>query len=198
MRSCAPTRQLAVLPRLFERAFVHHWLKVVTTSFELDRGGGAHRLRPERFAACTEAEERVRQAGSPGVARVSEHEPLTGLRAVTQGPWQRRLAVLPPPPPADVHVHALSRHRVFLLVDGVPVRVHRVAAVAPVIIDAALQRKRRQLARRRRTSCNIKPVIISGLSDYRRPSFLLWLCLHHPFSLVCRIKAENHSQAVNF
>lgn len=53
-----PTYQPAVLPRLFERTFVHHRLKVVTTSLEFDRGGGAHRLRPEQFAACT-----VGQAG---------------------------------------------------------------------------------------------------------------------------------------
>lgn len=58
VRACAPTYHPAVLPRLCERALVHDRLKVVAPLIELDRGGGAHGVRPERFAACEVGQER--------------------------------------------------------------------------------------------------------------------------------------------
>ena len=63
---------------------------------------------------------------------------LTWRRDVAQRPRQRPLAVGPPPAPAHVDVHTLARHKVLLVLAGVPVGVHRVAAVRPLVVLAVL------------------------------------------------------------
>lgn len=63
---------------------------------------------------------------------------LTWWGDVAQGPGQRALAGGPPPAAAHVHEHTLPRHGVLLVLAGVPVGEHRVAAVRPLVVIALL------------------------------------------------------------
>lgn len=63
---------------------------------------------------------------------------LTWGGDVTQGSWQQSFTVGSPPAAIHVHVHTISHHQVVVVVRWVPVCVHGVAAVRPLVVDATL------------------------------------------------------------
>lgn len=63
---------------------------------------------------------------------------LTGGGHLAQGPLQRLLAVGPLPGSGDVHVNAVTRRVLVLVVPRVPVHEAGVAVIGPAVADAVL------------------------------------------------------------